>query len=83
MNDMVENAIAKVNLSFDHCIKSVRIWSYSGPYFSAFGLNIQSECGSTWTRITPNTGTFRAVYASTQNDPQFLNEKMVINNPAI
>ena len=22
-----------------HCVKSVRIWSYSGPYFSAFGLN--------------------------------------------
>ena len=22
-----------------HCVTSVRIWSYSGPYFSAFGLN--------------------------------------------
>ena len=22
-----------------HCVKSVRIWSYSGPYFPAFGLN--------------------------------------------
>ena len=22
-----------------HCVKSVRIWSYSSPYFSAFGLN--------------------------------------------
>ena len=22
-----------------HCLKSVRIWSYSDPYFPAFGLN--------------------------------------------
>ena len=22
-----------------HCLKSVRIWSYSGPYFPAFELN--------------------------------------------
>ena len=22
-----------------HCVKSVRIWSYSVPYFPAFGLN--------------------------------------------
>ena len=33
-----------------HCIKSVRIWSYSGPHFPAFGL------------ITPNTDTFHAVF---------------------
>ena len=52
-----------------HCIKSVRIRSYSGPYFSVFGLNterhevslrIQSECGKMRTRITPNTYTFHA-----------------------
>ena len=23
-----------------HCVKSVRIWSYSGPYFNEFGLSI-------------------------------------------
>ena len=28
-----------------HCLKSVNIRSYSVPYFPAFGLNIQSECG--------------------------------------
>ena len=22
-----------------HCVKSVRIWSFSGPYFPEFGLN--------------------------------------------
>ena len=53
-----------------HCVKSVRIRSYSGPHFPAFGLNterysvslrIQSECRKTRTRITPNTDTFYAV----------------------
>ena len=40
-------------------VKSVRIWSYSGPYFPAFGLNTnQSEYGKMRTRITPNTNTF-------------------------
>ena len=53
-----------------HCVKNVRIWSYSGPHFPAFGLNterysvslrIQSECGKIRTRITPNTDTFYAL----------------------
>ena len=51
----------------DHCVKSVRIRSYCGPYFPAFGLNTerygvglrnQSECEKIRTRITPNTATF-------------------------
>ena len=50
-----------------HCVKSVRIQGFSGPYFPAFGLNmerysvslrIQSECGKMRTRKTPNTDTF-------------------------
>ena len=54
-----------------HCVKSVHIRSFSGPYFPAFGLNterygvslpIQSECGKIRTRKTPNTDTFQAVY---------------------
>ena len=53
-----------------NCVKRVRIQSYSGPHFPAFGLNterysvslrVQSECGKMWTRITPNTDTFHAV----------------------
>ena len=53
-----------------HCVKSVRIRSYSGPYFPAFGLNkarygvslrVQSEYGKKRTRITPNTNTFHSV----------------------
>ena len=57
-------------VSVIHCAKSVRIRSFSGPYFPAFGLNterygvsvrIQSECGKIRTRKTPNTDTFYAV----------------------
>ena len=50
-------------------MKSVRIRSYSGLRFPAFGLDterysvspgVQSECGKMRTRITPNTDTFYA-----------------------
>ena len=46
-----------------HCMKNVRIWSFSGPYFPAFGmyteryglsLRIKSKCGKIQTRKTPN-----------------------------
>ena len=64
-------------------IKSVRIRSYSGPYFPAFGLNmerygvslhIKSKCGKLRIRITPNTDTFHVVnnlygWAMSQNLP--------------
>ena len=50
-----------------HWVKSVCIWSYSGPHFPAFELNrerysvsfcIQSKCGKMRNRITPNTDFF-------------------------
>ena len=53
-----------------HCVKSVRIRSYSSLHFPSFELNtgrysvslrIQSKCGKMRTRITPNTDTFHAV----------------------
>ena len=57
---------------FFHCVKSVVIWSFSGPYFPAFGLNtescevsllcIQSKCGKMRTRKSPNTDTSHAVH---------------------
>ena len=59
-----------------HCIKSVRIRSYSGPHFPTFGLDrdkcsvslrIQSECRKMRTRITPNTDTFHAVPLSIES----------------
>ena len=49
-------AILHKKINLNHCVKSVRIRSFSGPYFSAFGLNtdryevslrIQSKCGKT------------------------------------
>ena len=52
-----------------HCIKSVRIRSFSSPHFPPFGLDterygvslhIQSQCGKVRTRKTPNTATFHA-----------------------
>ena len=53
-----------------HCVKGVRIWSFSAPYSPAFGLNteryrvslrIQSEYGKMRTRKTPNMDTFHAM----------------------
>ena len=63
-----------------HCVKNVRIRSYSGPHFPAFGLNtdryrvsfrVQSKCGKMRTRITPNTDNFHAVNVSTSNKKMF------------
>ena len=60
----------RLNLHKEHCVKSVRIRSYSGPHFPAFGLNterysvslrMQSKCGKMRTRITPNADTFYTV----------------------
>ena len=53
-----------------HCMKNVRIRSYSSPHFPALGLNtdklrIQSKCGKMWTRIDPNMDTFYAVVVFT------------------
>ena len=59
------------NVKVHYCVKSVRIRSYSGHNFHAFGLNterysvslcIQSKCGKIQTRITPNTDTFYSVH---------------------
>ena len=63
-------SILVVLISHLHCIKSVCIRSFSGPYFPAHGLNaeryelslrIQSECGKIRTRKTLNTDTFQIV----------------------
>ena len=52
------------------CVKGIRVWSFSGPYFPAFGLNtekyrislrIKSQCRKIRTRKTPNTDTFYVV----------------------
>ena len=55
-----------------HCLKDVRIRSFSDPYFPAFGpntercgvsLGIQYKCEKTRTRKTPNMNTFHIVIA--------------------
>ena len=47
------------------CVRSVRIWSYSGLYFPTFGLDMErygvEKCSKIRTRTTPNKGTFHAV----------------------
>ena len=54
----------------EHDVKSVPIWSYSGPHYPTFRRNtkrygisllIQSECGKMRTKITSNTNNFHAV----------------------
>ena len=51
-----------------HCVKCVRVRSYSGLYFPALGLNtgrstflIQCKCRKIQTRKTPNTDIFYVV----------------------
>ena len=57
-------------IKVEHCMKSVRIWCFSGPLFPKFGLNtkiysvsfrMQYKCGKIRTRKIPNTDIFRAV----------------------
>ena len=62
-----------------HCVKRVRIWSYSGPHFSRIFLHLDwirrdtsylsvfsLNSGKIWTRITPNTDIFYAVVLATE-----------------
>ena len=65
-----------------YCAKSVRIRSFSGQYFPAFGLNteryqvsprIQYKSGKMRTRKTPNTDTFHAVTA-----PAYFSKKKTV-----
>ena len=39
-----------------HCLKGIRIWSYSGPYFPTFGLNMETYFVSQYSvRMRENT----------------------------
>ena len=62
--------IFRKKYSDNHCVKSVRIWSFSGPHLTAFGINtkrysvslrIQSKYLKIWNRKTRNTNTFHKV----------------------
>ena len=59
-----------ISIKLCHYLKSVRIRSFSGPYFPAFGLDTdrysvslhnQSDSGKIRTRKTPNIDTFYAM----------------------
>ena len=60
-----------------HCLKCIRIRSYSGPYFVAFSLNtrIKSEFGKMRTRITPNADAVHAMKYSNLTHPLIRNKK--------
>ena len=64
VNSLLGNGMIMEKTSQYHCLKSVCIRSYSGPYFPAFGLNIERYGVSLFirTRITLNTDTFYTVY---------------------
>ena len=68
--------------------KSVRIRSYSGPHFPAFGLNterygvslrIRCKCGKMRTRISPNTDIFYAAISSSDILDRLFLEKAPLN----
>ena len=74
-----------INDTHFYCVKIIRIRSYYGSYFPAFGLNterhgvslrIQSECGKIQTRFTPNTDTFHVVFVS-----QTIVNRSLMNSP--
>ena len=63
------------NFSKNHCVKNVRIRSFSWTHFPTFGLNtdiyevnlrVYSECRKIRTRKTPNTDTFYEVNMNAQ-----------------
>ena len=70
MSDIARPRVFPEQLKKGNCVKIVRIWSFSGPYFPTFALNtekyrvslrIKSKCGKIRTRKTPNTDTFQVV----------------------
>ena len=73
LQSRVRRNTIKARTNVLHCTKSVRIRSYSCPYFPALWLNteryfvslrIQYECGKIRARITPNTDIFHAVLSA-------------------
>ena len=64
----VTSSINESYLHNCHCLKSVCIRSFPGPFFPAFGLNTErygvwnAECGKIRTSKTPNRDTFHSVW---------------------
>ena len=95
---MFERGLSRLRLSNHYCVKTVRIWSFFGLYFPAFGLNterygvsllIHSKCGKIRTRKTPNTDAFHAVHSvhihqmkNITRNPHTLNFCLVVTEAA-
>ena len=72
MNDPFEDIFQNIF----YCMRSVRIWSFSGPFFPAFEPNtdihtvshhVQSKCDKMRTWKTLNTDTFHAAFVMCWN----------------
>ena len=79
-------AILVVKLFCQHCVISVRIRSFSGPYFPVFRLNTerygvslrsQFECGKIQARKTSNTYTFHTVLVTLTLSDSFANLRVI------
>ena len=85
--DLPQNTLHVKFMKAIHCVKSVSIQTFSGPYFPAFWLNteywycIQSECRKIQTRKTLNMDTFQAVVKlnSGENDLKTLIIMQIFN----
>ena len=60
------NIYNRSNILPIHCVKSVRIWSYSGPYFTAFGLRISPYSIRMLENAEQNNSEYRHVSRSYQ-----------------
>ena len=49
----MEGGYRRRTLGKNHCVESVRIWSFSGPDFPAFGLNAER-----YGVFSPNAGKY-------------------------
>ena len=59
------HSLSKILTSFYHCVKRVRIQSYSGSHFSRifpYSVQMLENPGRMRARITPNTDSFHAVH---------------------
>ena len=54
-----------------HCMKSVQIQSFFGPYFPVYGLNTEIKCRKVGSRKTPYLDNFHGVISAAGTD-QFL-----------
>ena len=72
----------KDKIPVHHCIKSVRIWSYSGLYFPAFGLNTERYSVYIYVRIGENVDQNNSKYWHFSRIPSYRRKKSFVMNGA-